>query len=397
MTDSPALERFTTPHDPAADDVVAGHMRQIRNTILGLTSRNILSIVLTGGFGRGEGGVVPDGRGSYLLVNDYDTLVVTRRNDLPSRLWLRRRLKALEPALSRACGVRVDIACKTPRMLRDAPHTVDAYETAAGHKLLWGSEEPLERIRRRRPEDLPLIEAARYLYNRGAALLWARRMLAAGVQLDKAHWRFLLIAIQKARLSWGDALLLANRRYTARYRERGKRLEEVSLPDELDFLPDAYGEALRFKLGPDFETYRSADMPALLGETIGRHEVVWRWIETARGMESAERDVFWLAAYLTPDTRLRSDDDLPGVGARLYNLGLNLWRERPRTSRLLLEHPEERLARLLPLLLFVDDEEALPWPAMGALLGVSRHDLRHDPRAALSDRFIAVWHPGPPF
>ena len=397
MADGPTLERFTIPHNPLADEVVAGHMRQIRDAILDMGSRNVLSIVLTGGFGRGEGGVVSDGRGSYLPVNDYDMLVVTRRDDLPSRLWLRRRLKALEPALSRACGARVDIACKTPRMLRDAPYTVDAYETAAGHMLLWGSEEPLERIRRRRAEDLPLVEATRYLYNRGAALLWARRMLAAGVQLDEDHWRFLLIAIQKARLSWGDALLLANRRYTVRYRERGERLGEVSLPDELDFLPDAYGEALRFKLEPDFETYRSADMPALLEETISRHEIVWRWVEVTRCMERREKDDFWLAAYLSRDTRLRNDDDLPGVGARLYNLGLNVWRALPRTSRLLFEHPEERLVRLLPLLLFVDDDEALPWPAMGALLGIGRQALRDDPRAVLSDRFIAVWHPGPPF
>jgi hypothetical protein len=388
---------FTTPPNSAADEVIAGHMRHIRDAILALPSRNVGSIVLTGGFGRGEGGVASDGRGSFQPINDYDILVVTRGNGLPARLRLRRRLKALEPALSRTCGVRVDIACKTPRMMRDFPHTVDACETALGYRLLWGDAAPLEAIRWREPARLPAVEAIRYLFNRGAALLWARRMLEPAAEVNSDQRQFIWIAIQKARLSWGDALLLWHGRYTIRYSERMDRLAGITLPPELAGVSEAYREALRFKLQPDFAAIQTISLPDVLAETIDSHEVVWRWMETAMGAPARSGMEFWLRRYGAARPVLREADSPPGVGARLYRLALNLWRVRPRSRRLLFEHPDERLARVLPLLLFGAREATLPWPALGRLLGVSQQRLRAQPAATLADRLIEIWHPGPPY
>jgi hypothetical protein len=397
MADTEWAAPFTTPPNPAADVVVAGHMRQIRDAILGLRSRNVRRIVLTGGFGRGEGGVVSDGQGGFQPVNDYDMLVITCRDNLPARLWLRRRLKALEPALSRACSVRVDIACKTPGMLRDLPHTVEACETALGHRVIWGDSAPLEAIRWRNPTQLPALEATRYLFNRGAALLWARRMLETSAEIGADQWQFIWIAIQKARLSWGDATLLLNGRYSLSYSERMERLSEVSLPDELDFITDAYCAALRFKLQPDFEAGQPVSLSSVLAETMERHEKVWRSMEIARGAPAGPSTQFWLRYYEEDACILRDAGEILKLGTRLYSLALNLWRVRPATQRLLFEHPEERLARLLPLLAFVPQYADLPWPAMARLLGVPPQKLGGTPWEMLTDRFIEIWHPGPPY
>jgi len=394
MTDTDWTAPFTTPPNPAADVVIAGHMRLIRDAIVSLRSRNVRSIVLTGGFGRGEGGVISDGQGSFQPVNDYDMLVITRRDNLPARLWLRRRLKALEPALSKACGVRVDIACKTPRMLRDLPHTVDACETALGHRVLRGDSAPLEAICWRDPAQLPALEAIRYLFNRGAALLWARRMLEASAGNNEDQRQFVWIAIQKARLSWGDALLLLNGRYAPSYSARMDRLSEIALPDELGFVRDAYREALRFKLQPDFDAGRDVSLPSFLAQTLDCHEAVWRSAEKASDGPATQ---YWLRRY-SDDAYILWDDSVPPAwDTRLYWLALNLWRVRPATRRLLFEHPEERLARLLPLLAFAPQDAVLPWPAMARLLGVSPRKLGDAPWETLTDRFIDIWHPGPPY
>jgi glycosyltransferase involved in cell wall biosynthesis len=412
--------------DPAADAVIAGHMAQVRDAILCCGAGNIACIALTGGFGRGEGGVRRDDAGVPRPVNDYDILVVTRRNGLLGRLWLRRCLKRQEPALTAALGIRADIACKTPRMLRRWPASVEAHEVAVGHKVLWGNGAPLDAIPWRDAAALPASEASRYLFNRGAALLWARRLAGD----PTTHWRFILIAIQKARLAWGDALLLLAGRYTARYAERIGRLADLHLPPDLSDLPALYDAALRFKLQPDFAPFPAGDMPALLEETSAIHERVWRWVETRRaaeqtaeaqstqswekGKEHSEEgqvahsgslcalcasavkfdSAFWLDYSRRPEPRLRAAP--LSWSARLYHLGLNLWRVRPRNRSGWFEHPEERLARALPLLLFLSDFY-LPAGEVAAQLGLR---LPAEPalwRAALSDRLIALWHPGAPF
>jgi len=395
---------LTASADPTADQLIGRHLARIRHAILASCGAgNIACIALVGGFGRGEGGVRRTPDGTLRPVNDYDILVVTRREGLLARLWLRRCLKRQEPALTGELGIRVDIACKTPAMLRAWPACVEAYEVAVGHQVLWGDEAPLQRIPWREAAALPVSEASRYLFNRGAALLWARRLVEAQgpgrcfVALSMTdsrmgpgmtnEQRFILVAIQKAWLAWGDAVLLLNGRYTALYRDRAGRLAEIELPPALDFVARRYPEALHFKLQPDFAPYAAADLPTLLDETIQRHERVWRWVEMARGAPAAAPAAFWRAYHRRRGPRLGER------GRRLYHLALNLWRVRPRTLAGLLEHPEERLAGALPLLLF-----DVAWDqALAATLAASFGLSRPADRASLSDRLIALWHPGEPF
>jgi len=395
------LGHFTTPPNPPADRLIAAHMARIRDAILECGAGNIACIALTGGFGRGEGGVTSAADETYRPVNDYDLLIVTRRDGLVPRLALRRCIKRREPALSAELGIRVDIAVKTPRMLRGWPATVEAHEVAAAYQLLWGDAAALDEIRWRSPASLPASEASRYLFNRGAALLWARRLLAAPAPLDEERWQFVVIATEKAQLAWGDALLLLAGRYVARYGERHARLLELSLPAELAFVADVYRDALRFKLEPAFEPFRHVDLAAWLVATIQSHERVWRWVETQRSWDQPAPAglpgpaAFWLDYYARPGPRLSMPTHHAGLRASLYALALNLWRVRPRAWRGWLEHPEERLVRILPLLLFVEDAGILPLAQMAAQLGCGVPAGAW--RERLSDRFIAIWHPGIPF
>jgi hypothetical protein len=391
------ISGFTTPPNQVADAVIAGHMARIRDVILARGAGRLSAIVLTGGFGRGEGGIEQRPDGSWRPVNDYDILAVTRGNSLLTRLWLRRRLKQNEPSLFRELGIRVDIACKTPAILERLAPTVEAYEMAVGHKVLWGEPAALERIRWRDSADLPASEAVRYLYNRGAALLWSRLILEETPQPAEERRRFVLVALHKAWLAWGDAVLLVNRRYAARYAGRQALLEEVR-PD-LDMslnaggqrfgtLAEIYAEALRFKLQPDFGRWAAADLVSTLAETIRRHEQIWRWVEARRG----QRVLSWQEYLHRPAPVLSAP---AGLAQRLYHAGLNLWRIRSLSLPFLFAHPDERLARALPLLLFNEDDsqDAAARRALATLLGAPANAT---PRQ-LSRRFITIWHPGSPF
>ncbi|MGC8826849.1 MAG: hypothetical protein ACP5TV_07595 [Anaerolineae bacterium] len=386
---------FTVTGDPEVKQLIAGHMHRICQAILDAAGGMVRSIILTGGFGRGEGGAAPDAHGRLQPVNDYDILVVCRRDDWLSWWRLRRRLKALAPALSQHCGVRVDLACKTPRMLANAPLTVESYEIAAGHQVLWGDDSVIEAIPWHDAGQLPPWEATRYLFNRGAALLWSQLMLEEE-PLTESLRRFAHIAVQKARLSWGDAALILCRRYDAVYRRRPALLDACPLPAELEFVRPAYVQAVQDKLMPAFPTYGKPDLVQLLEETIIRHELVWRWVETKRRTAQGREQTFWLSFFQHPAPLLRDPSARLSPSACLYHMIATLARLRPLTPSLWGEHPMEQLVRVLPLLLFIPAEQ-VPWPAVARRLGCLGRDWKRSPRQVLGRRFIRAWHPGPPF
>lgn len=386
---------FTVTGDPDVEQLIAGHMRRICQAVLEVADGMVRSIILTGGFGRGEGGAAPDEHGRLQPVNDYDILVVCRRDDWLSWWRLRCRLKALEPALSRHCGVRVDLACKTPGMLAHAPLTVESHEIAVGHQVLWGDGSVIEAIPWRDAGLLPPWEATRYLFNRGAALLWSQLMLD-DEPLTEPVRRFVHIAVQKARLSWGDAVLILRRRYDAIYRRRPALLETCPLPAELEFIRPAYVQAVQDKLMPAFPLYDKSDLAQLLAETLARHERVWRWAETERRTAQGQGQAFWLSFFQHAAPLLRDPSARLPLSTRLYHYVVTLARLRPLTPALWGEHPTEHLVRVLPLLLFLPAEQ-VPWPAVARRLSCLGTDWKRSPRQALGRRFIRAWHPGPPF
>lgn len=386
---------FTVTGDPNVEQLIAGHMRHICQAVLNAAGHMVRCIALTGGFGRGEGGAAPDEHGRLHPVNDYDILVVCRQDNWLAWWRLRRRLKALEPALSRHCGVRVDLACKTPSMLARAPLTVESHEIAAGHQVLWGDGSVIEAIPWRDAGLLPPWEATRYLFNRGAALLWSQCMLE-DEPLTEPIRRFIHIAVQKARLSWGDAVLILRRRYDTVYRRRPSLLETCPLPAELDFIRPAYAEAVQDKLMPAFPLYDKFQLQRLLDETITRHEAVWRWVETERRTAQGHGQAFWRQFFTYAAPLLRAPSIRLSPSARLYHIIVTLARLRPLTLALWGEHPTEHLVRVLPLLLFLPAEE-VPWPAVASRLGYLGQGWKRAPRQVLGRRFIRAWHPGPPY
>ncbi|MGQ9666600.1 MAG: hypothetical protein ACUVWB_04720 [Anaerolineae bacterium] len=387
---------FTVTDDPQVEGRIADHMRYICQTILQSAGDMVHCIALTGGFGRGEGGVAPDEHGHLHPVNDYDILVVCRRNDRPTWWRLRRRLKSLEPALSQYCGVRVDLACKTPRMLAGAPLTVESYEIAVGHQVLWGGGKALEAIPWRDAGVLPPWEATRYLFNRGAALLWSQLILDEDKPLSEAGRRFIHIAIQKAHLSWGDAVLILRRRYDAVYRRRPALLDTCPIPPELEFIRPIYQRAVQDKLMPAFPAYDDTVLQALLVKTIALHEAVWRWVEGQRGTAQGDNPSFWIRYFRHPRPLLREPSVSLHASTRVYHMAVTLVRLRPLTRHLWGEHPTEHLVRILPLLLFLPAEE-VPWPAVARRLGCLGWHWTQAPRRKLGRRLIQAWHPGPPY
>ncbi len=189
---------FTAHDTPGVASRVAGDLLLVESTLRRGDPR-LRSLVLTGGFARGEG-TVRDG----VPQNDYDLVAV--RGLGPPRTSYARMRKELE----RRLGLHVDLATVGAWRLPHVRRSIFWYETALRGRVLWG-EDLLGRIPVRDARDLHPAEGLRLLANRAAGLL-----LATG-SADPAAIR---LQAAKALLASFDAQLLATGRFAPSQRER---------------------------------------------------------------------------------------------------------------------------------------------------------------------------------
>lgn len=193
---------------------------------------HVSSILLVGGFARGEG-TLSRGR----PVNDYDLIATRTRPRPPEGLY-----PALAADLERTLGLHVDLAPIWDSWLPFVPKSIFWYEAREAGKTLTGRE-MRPAIRAVAPENLPLDEGVRLLFNRAAGLLGAAK--------EEPDPFVLTLQAVKAHLACAEALLLAHGRYHWSQRTREERFRDLALPEGLAHLPRAVADATAWKLSSD--------------------------------------------------------------------------------------------------------------------------------------------------
>ena len=215
------------------DEAIAG----VCSEIAALSVPRLWGVVLGGGYARGEGGAreckvesvkckvegmpVAECR----LSNDLDFFAITKEGATDADAAA--VAKALEPVSRRwteKLGIDVDFTSKTPWRIRHDQERLMVQELIHGYVDVAGAtgEELFAGIPSREPSELPWIEAARLLMNRGMGLLLAKsKMESAKCEVD-----FINRNINKCILGAGDARLIANRKYRWRAPERAEALRD---------------------------------------------------------------------------------------------------------------------------------------------------------------------------
>lgn len=163
------------------------------------------SLVLTGGFARGEG-AVRDGRPQ----NDYD-LVAIRGTGRP-----RVPYPVMRERLARELGLHMDLAPVAAWRLRVPSRSIFWYETALRGRVLWG-DDVLRRIPGTRADRIAPDEGLRLLVNRAAGLLLS-------IEADADERR---LQAAKALLAAMDAHMLAAGAFPPSQRERWSRCQDL--------------------------------------------------------------------------------------------------------------------------------------------------------------------------
>ena len=302
------------------------------------------AVVLTGGFGRGEGALSREPGDAGRPFNDFDIVIVGARPGVPGGV-----LAGLKSGLATALGADyVDLGYVRASSLAGAEPTVFLYELKAGSRVLWGSERALDAVPAFEPFDLPLTEGTRLFLNRGLSLL--ALLLAIERREDAAALRkSAATAWSKAVLAAGDALLLERRLYHWSYVTRVQRMEEVGGGFAGGEFVREYRDAAFFKLTADFGKLPSQDPLELFALARSLHERVFKLFEERRTLAAIpdwkDYPAAVVRAGLIP-ARRRLKESVLALARNALRPG-----EVARLARLPLVGEERRLA-LLPLVLY---------------------------------------------
>jgi len=242
---------------PDVEAKIAGAVEEAASIMRkSVPARTVRSIVLFGGYGRGEGGVeVRDDK--ERPHNNLDFLVVTRGSRTRGHAVLKGRLdSALEPVAERL-GIGMDVGIIAERSLRHAPCRVMWYDMRFGHKTVFGDEEFVESLDRFRVDRIMPSDMRDLAVNRGTLLVINDEILARGALSPYARRTVIKHAV-KAIIGYGDALLFTLGDYHWSYVERQKLMREsFDVPRGFRAM---YDEAMEFRFRPDYSTWEGRNL-----------------------------------------------------------------------------------------------------------------------------------------
>jgi hypothetical protein len=238
--------RFTQSTLPLADVRVADQLNAVVVELEPIVA-DAEAIVLTGSFGRGEGGAMATA-GVVSALNDFDVLVVGGPD-------VSRELAGASATLAARVGLDFLDLAWADGAWTDLPATMLNVDIRYGSQVLRGDAGVLDRMPVVAAADITMQDAQTLLINRIGGLLSG---LAASVietaARDEHDRRYLVNQIVKALVAVGDSYLVEWRAYDASYRGRQDRFRCLApgagVPDAVS---DAVDCAYRLKVWPDCE------------------------------------------------------------------------------------------------------------------------------------------------
>jgi len=268
-----------------------------------------ISIILFGGYGRGEGSVlVKDNQ--VVVLKDYDILLVVKRKLPHSKIYemsknIHERLGYKNPldsvAMDEAFGADIlQFTLNDILYLKD----VKAYEIKVASKLLWGED-----IRLRIPlssEELSPWSGIRFLFRKIPAMceVFSPKYLKAppcGREEER-----LVYECGKIYLDIGTLLTLISKTYTPSYRERAEAIKVgfktclLDLSSKIPYLAERIEFFTNLKLFPSEDKYNTFDPVELWFKTRRDLGVILKWFIRAKQED-------WAWVFEEYNRRMRSE------------------------------------------------------------------------------------------
>lgn len=350
--------RFTLDGSYELESRVRTLCLNARKAVQGVIPSNELqALILGGGYGRGEGGVlrVEEGEVPY---NDLEFYVCVSGSELLARRKYTTRLHDLAERLTHEAGIEMELKLFSLDKLRRSPITMFYYDLVSGHKWVLGEEGLLDGCRHHLVAPrIPLHEATRLLMNRCSGLLFGKERLRRDpFTLEDAD--FVRRNIAKAQLALGDVILTAYGQYHWSCRERHKRLSKFEVSPDLPWLEELvsfHREGVEFKLHPFRSSEEQEELVPEWEKVTRLARVIWFWLEGKR----LKRPFADAHAYTSTAQKLCPESH----PAKNFLINCRTFGAKGCLGSGAFRYPRERLLRTLPILLW----EPEPFPELSVL------------------------------
>ncbi len=343
--------RFTRDGSEALERLLAETCQEIGRGISAIVpAAELEALILGGGYGRGEGGVLSTGEGDA-PYNDLEFFVLIQGPPRANERRFGHAIHELGHRMTEVMGIEVEFKILSLEKLRDSGTTMFYYDLVCGHRVITGPKDILKSCARHGDAGrIPLHEATRLLMNRCSGLLFsAERLSRADFTAGDAD--FTTRNIAKAQLAMGDVVLAALGQYHWSCLERHAKLASVKEPAlPMAELLACHENGVAFKLHPH-------QTPATRGELAKLHESVsaaarkvWMWLEAKRLGKT----------WASPLDYARDGISKCPETSALKNclIRLRTFRLKALTGGNLLRYPREGLLNSLPLLLWAPEQTA---------------------------------------
>jgi hypothetical protein len=348
-------KRFTIDGSDALEQRLGTLCREVGGQVKCIVpAAKLEAVVLGGGYGRGEGGVLKGETGNE-PYNDLEFYVFLRGNRLINQRRYESPLNDLAQQLSFDAGIHIEFKCDSIERFKCAPVSMFSYDLAAGHQLVCGEPNVFQGCERHLDARLiPLSEATRLLFNRCSGLLLVREKLSRSascpgsppsISVEDAD--FIGRNLAKAKLALGDAILVVYGNYHWSCRERHRRLAQLSVsepPPHFSEIQKLHAEGMGFKLCP-YRSSGAGDQFEFAYRELSRLcSELWLWLESIRLQEPF---------FTARDYALYPTNKCPESSAwRNCLLNFRTFGLKAISDALAWRYPRERLLNALPLLLW---------------------------------------------
>lgn len=362
--------KYTVYGSDKIDRKIESDMALIKERLLKrLGAERLSALILGGGYGRGEGGVLLS-KGEERLFNDYDLFVITPNLPGQALKEVNQELVSLSAELTGELSFEVDLSRAVRlRSLSRLPFTLMNYELREGHLVIYGKPSTLSAMPRYEAARLGLVEAVRLLLNRGVGLLLSQNRLE-GKSFGTEVSDFVRRNIEKAVMAAGDARLIEEGLFTGSYRARLHRFEQLKGAGEL---LQPYREAIDYKLRPVEQSGSREELALRMEQLLPHYEELYSHM-LGRCLGSAES---------ADPTMVKKGRVEPGSPVQLVKSVLLNLRYPGFTTPWCWRYPRERLYYLLYRFLF---NHSLPEAELYKALGCKRGDY-----GEMRERVIELW------
>lgn len=221
-----------------------------------LPENSYRALILFGGYGRGEGGLLND-----YPHNNMDFLLITKDRSISEEMF-----RQIMTPISEKYKIGFDLSVISEGKLRMSHTHLIWYEMFHGHKLLLGDPCLIHSLPFRELKNVPPGDFKELLVNRGTLFIINQLLLRNTSDLSEMHKKVFIKHMMKAIIGFGDAKLYTLGQYHWSYEERLKRIKGSIAIDEP--YKKMYAEAAEFRFQPSYEKYMKKDFHKWLKEAI---------------------------------------------------------------------------------------------------------------------------------